>query len=135
MKHKEIHKTVDVIESEGVFLGILWGNSLYKSYTLFISLHQPSSLSVRLLQENISAPHHLLPTSTYSVDVIPKWPHVPLPVIPETAGVATRSGCAKKKNLAIEPQAERERHRPQRLITPSHDSTHQDSSSNKSISL
>ncbi|CAB1436631.1 unnamed protein product [Pleuronectes platessa] len=54
----------------------------------------------------------------------------------KTAAFDTRSECAIKiKNLALQPEAVGERRRPQRLITPSHDSTHQDSSSNKSISL
>lgn len=82
---------------------------------------------------------HSLPTRTYAVDVVPKWPHVSSPVSPEAAAAATaaatRSWCAKKK---IQP------HRLRlwegnvglaALITPSHDSTHQGSSSNKSISL
>ncbi|KAM9349949.1 sodium- and chloride-dependent GABA transporter 2-like [Symphorus nematophorus] len=56
---------------------------------------------------------HLVPTSTYSVDVIPKWPHVPLPVIPETAGVATAQVQMAARDAANsareEEQVERER--------------------------
>lgn len=52
---------------------------------------------------------HSLPTRTYAVDVVPKWPHVSSPVSPEAAAAATaaatRSWCAKKKNPASPPEA------------------------------
>lgn len=98
MKHKERHTTVQVIENEAVFFGgyicAFWAKFALYTRTLFLISTPPPPLPPPVSDCPINsdrkfAPDHLVPTYTHSVDVNPKWPHVPLPVIPETAGAAT----------------------------------------------
>lgn len=91
MKHKETHKAGRVIENEAVVVGCFFFCAKFSLHTrtifrVLISLPLRSS---HQSEQKHFAPDHSAPTSTSSVDVIPKWPHVPLPVISETAGVAT----------------------------------------------
>lgn len=128
---------VEIIENETViFVGKF---CLYTSHTQYSETLSTSRLSVRLSRQfqqkfcpRSVGLHFHLPSGRH-----PQVATCPLTCHPRNSWCCHRSGLGllKKKNFFLLPQAVGEQRRPQCLITPSHDSTHQDSNSNKSISL
>lgn len=107
MKHKETHKTVEVIEKEGIFLGVFLSFffcgkfSLYTSHTHYsdTSSDSPSASDCPINSNRKFASHRLVPTSTLLSGRHPQVATCPLTCHPRNSWCCHCSGPGLLKKI------------------------------------